>query len=644
MATLRPICTAWMKKIEQAWQVKKEEFQNDADEAMLFFNGPYEWLYGSTSRTSRSFADDETPPPAFRCTINKAAEMVQLFGPALYHQNPTRKVNPRTIPEMPPDVVQAVLQIYADPQAQLMLQQSLVQEQQERASDKARAIMLEEYLNYTPVALDLKTQARMAIDEAMIKGLGLLYTEVYSPPGGGMKMVGSFYDTVDNLVIDPDAEDLRNAKWVARRCCHPYWEVERMYNLPPGSLKQKANIASQNGQASSAAINEYKKKHGTTNDLFVYWKVFSKMGVGGLLSGIAPEYTQGLEVFGDFAYVVVADCCEYPLNLPPPLDELLMAGDPAATQQAMEAFNWPTPFWGDDAWPFTAVSFHWVPKRVWPMSHLKPAMGELKFINWAYSFLMGKVKIASRDFIAIAKSAAEEVRERIKHSADYTFIEVEQIHESIDKVVKFLQHPGFNPEIYTVIQGVTEMFERRTGLSELLYGISGKQLRSAQEAQMKGDFASIRPDDMAQRVEDAMTDVARKEALAARWHLTGEDVVPRLGPLGGIFWDTFVTPTEPTRILHQLEYRIEAGSARKPNKALERDNMQNALQTLQPTLWQYAQMAGDVTPYNALIRAWAKSIDLEANEFLLMPPPPPAPPAPPGEAPPEAQPQGGPPV
>lgn len=643
MANLRPIVTAWIKKIELAWQAKKSEFQDDADEAMMFYNSKYdEWLYGGGKYTSR-FADDETPPPSFRCTINKAAELVQLFGPALYHQNPVRKVNPRTIPEMPPDVVQVIMQQFPDPQSQMTLQGDLMQEQTERASDKARAILLEEMLNYTPLALDLKEHSRKAIEEALIKGAGLLYTETYTPPGAQTKMVGSFHDTIDNLVIDPDAECLDDAKWVARRCCHPYWEVEREYGLEPGSLRGKATLESQNSQASMQAVNEARKKSGKTNDLLVYWKVYSKMGVGGLLSGVAPEYTQGLEAFGDYVYLVVCEACEYPLNLPPPLDALVMAGEPAGTAEAAERLNWPTPFWADGGWPFTMIAFHWVPKKTWPMSHLKPAMGELRFINWAYSMLLQKIKVACRDFIAILKSASEDLRERIKHGADYTVIEVEQMHGSIDSVVKFLQHPGFNPEIYTVIQGVMEMFERRTGLSELLYGVTPRQIRSAQEAQMKGDFASIRPDDMAARVEDGMTQVARMEALASRWHLVGQDVAPRLGPLGMRWWDLFVTPSDPARILHQLEYRIEAGTARKPNKAAERENMQQASQTLQPLLWQYAQATGDTIPFNAITKAWAKSVDLDVSEFLLpeMPPPMPAAPQPGGgEAPPEG---GGPP-
>ena len=67
-----------------------------------------------------------------------------------------------------------------------------------------------------------------------------------------------------------------------------------------------------------------------------------------------------------------------------------------------------------------------------------------------------------------------------------TIIEVDQIHGSIDKMVQFLQHPTFNPEIYKVIEGVVTNFERRTGLTELAYGLTDTQIRSAQESRSRG--------------------------------------------------------------------------------------------------------------------------------------------------------------
>lgn len=633
---LRPICSQWQKKIEQAIEVKQSQFGKDADLAMAFFDGPYDFIYGlkSAGESVRYFAyedgEGESPTkPAFCMTLNKVAEGVQLFGPSLYHRNPVRQVNPRRAPSMP-------LELFGDPndpRVQQMWMQTAQAVEQSRGVDRARAVLLEHYLNYTPVALDLKGQSRAAIDEAIIKGLGLLWTEVYTAPGSGRRLVGSFYDTVDNLLVDPDAESLADAKWIARRCVHPYWEVERLYGLPQDTLRDKASLESYHQQSVVGADphGDYRRKQGQTNDLLVYWKIWSKMGLGARLAGSPENYRPSLDPYGDFVFLALCDRVPWPLNLPP---EVLQTANDAEVQKRVA---WPTPFWADDAWPFTPIAFHPVPRRVWPQGHFKPAMGELLFLNWGYSFLAGKVKIACRDFIAIAKAATEDVRRAITQGQDYTLIEIEQVMGSIDNVVKFLQHPPFNRDIYTVLEAVGNLFDKRTGLTELLYGETAKQLRSAEEAQIKGDTLTIRPDDMANKVEDAMSEVARKEAFAARWHLSVEDVAAVLGPAGAQWWGQLVMPADPRQVLDQMEYRIEAGSTRKPNKARDAANMQQAMQTLFAPLFQYASATGDTQPVNALIESWAKSIDLEPSKFQFKqaPPPPEAPQGPGGAPPPE---------
>lgn len=636
---LRPIVGNWIKKIQLAYDFKKAEFQNDADECMRFFDGPYDFLYdGWRKGGSRGFdwggdSDQAFPAPSARVTVNKTAELVQLFGPALYHRNPVRKVIPRKVIEPMPELYG---DIQNDPYAFQAYQQQAQAAQQQMLSDALRADMLEKYLNYTPHALGFKNEARNAIDEALIKGMGCLWTRPYQPEGATMKWSGSFFDSVDNLLLDPDAMDWRDMKWIARRHCRPVWQVERQYRLPEGALSGRGHLESYSQQAviSSDVDGDWRRKQGRTADLLVYWEVFSKMGLGGRLSGVATEDRDRFDGVGDYCYLVLTDSLPYPLNLPPPLCDMLvstqpldqpglgmgMGGTPDAMQAIRTQLEWPTPFWAEDDWPVTPLVFHKRPGKLWPMSHMKPALGELKFLNWAWSFLANKVKIASRDFLAIAKSAGQEIKEQIKHGADYTVVEVENIHGSIDKVVQFLQHPTFNPEIYKVIEGVTLNFERRVGLTELVYGLSNRQIRSAQEANIKADAVSVRPDEMANQIEDALTDVARKEAFVARWHLLGSDVKRVLGDMGAQIWDAIVVPADPGEIMHQLEYQIEANSARKPNKAADQEKMQTAMQNLFQPLMQYAMTTGQLAPLNALVSDWAKSLDIDPKKYLFEPP------------------------
>lgn len=633
----QPLVGQWIEKIRLAEQEKDKQFGKDAAECMRFYNGPYEFMYGLKYQEGSSsfiYTGDhkDLPKPSFCMTVNKVAEAVQIFGPVLYHRNPVRQTNPRKMPMLP-------IELFGDPMDP-MVQQAylplLQQVEQNRGIDKSRAILIDSYLNYTPTALDLKTNCRDAVDEAIIKGMGVLWHEVYRPKGGGFKMVGSFYDSVDYLVMDPDAEKMEDCKWIARKCVHPKWQVEQDYELPPGTLRGNAESFGQMGTVAAQGVSgDYDRRRGLTNDLVTYWKIWTKMGIGARMSGITEDVAS-LDMFGDFCHLVICEDCQYPLNLPPRTAAGVdVWADPMQVQSRLQ---WETPFWADDAWPFSFLAFHRVPRQIWPMSHFKPGMGELKFINWVYSFLAGKIRTACRDIIAVAKSASEEIKRAIISGTDYELLEIEKAHGTISEVVQFLRHPEFHGDIWKVLQAVENNFEKRIGLTELSYGFSKSQFRSAAEAEVKADALQVRPDDMANKVEDWMTDVARREALAARWHLEPEDVQPVLGDLGAQWWTQLVTPTDPMQLLHQLEYRIEAGSAKKPNKERDVANMQNAMQSLFPFFQQYAMASGDFSQVNALITDWAKSIDLDPKKYLLSPPPPMPPPGPPMPGQPAAQP------
>jgi hypothetical protein len=631
----------WLEKIRLAQDHKRQRFGIDAEEGMRFFNGPYDFLY------RRNYATGASPPwgvdglgdeddyfaPSFRATLNKVAEGVQIFGPVLYHKNPIRQVNPRQHPVLPPEVWGAP----TDPYAQLQSSQAQLQEDQAGAITKARAILLSYYLNYTPNELDLKTHARRAIDEAIIKGCGVLWSELYTPPGSSFRLSGSFCDSIDNLQVDPDVEAWEDAKWIARRCTHPVWQVEAEYGLPAGSLKGAAESSSRQAEINIQPDGDYQRRRGVTNDLLTYWKIYSKMGVGGLLSGAPASLRDVLAQFGDYAYLVVVEGVPYPLNLPP---AVLDKAGPGAVEDVLRRLDWPTPFWADDEWPVTRILFHEVPRSVWPMSHFKPALGELKFLNWAYSFMAGKMRITCRDFISMQKALGEEIKTAILHGRDLTLLEIENSHGSVGDVVQFLQHPPMNADIFKVVQEIAQNFEKSTGLTELMYGVTADQMRSAEEANVKGSQLQVRPDDMANRVEDAMTAVARKEAIAARWHLRPEELVPIMGPVAAAAWEKYVHSAQLGEIVRELDFTIAAGSSRKPNKARDAQNMNQAMNQLFTPLMGFAQSTGQTGPVNALITEWGKALDLDPKPFLLPEPPPPPPQGGGGGPPPPAPPAG----
>jgi hypothetical protein len=660
---LKQISAAWKSKLAIAKKAKRD-FTEQAREGMLFYGeGTYDFLYDVRSKYSgitTSMAGD-FPMPAFQITHNRVAELVQLFLPQLMHKNPVRLVQPRRFPDLDINLaVQATMQqmgmqpasqpssmnaMAADPMAmqqdpaamQAMMMQQMIATQlatsagTAAAQDEARAKIMGSILNYTPVELDLKGESRLALTEALIKGCGVLKTELYVSPTTGQRIPGSFYESVDRVLVDPDGEDphWRDCLWVACEVIHPVWQVEQEYGYEPNTLKGNLESAHHQGASVIDPGEKSKRQQGRTNDLLRYWKIYSKMGLGSRLAGemgsAAREISETIEGFGPYCYLVIAEHVDHPLNLQPKLVETW--GD----EEIKQAVQWPTPFWYmPNGWPVRPIIFHEKPGCVWPQSHIAPALGELRFLNWAYSFVATKIKTTCRDMIAVMKSAGEDIEKQLRHGADWSMIQIESSMgvQSIGQMVQFLSHPPFNSSIWDVVEAVTRSFEKRTGLMDLLYGQQDTQDRSATGTSAKLGNLSLRPSDMRECFEQQQSDLSRMEALCARWHLQPQDVAPIVGPVGALLWQQLIMASDIQATVTQLEYRIEAGSTARPNKEWRQESMSTALQTMLPILNGVAQQTGNVGPINALLKDWAEAMDIPNVERYFIPPPPPPPPMP----------------
>ena len=113
---------------------------------------------------------------------------------------------------------------------------------QRETADNIRCQLLEGWLNYTPGEMPfggLATHSRLAIIEALVKGRGILWSSPYQFEGSEKVLIGSFYDTVDNFFMDPDATGLFDAKWIMQRVVSPVYAVEEEFQLTAGSLEGK---------------------------------------------------------------------------------------------------------------------------------------------------------------------------------------------------------------------------------------------------------------------------------------------------------------------------------------------------------------------------------------------------------------------
>ena len=502
-------------------------------------------------------------------------------------------------------------------EAEQLFQKATIENRYRKVIDTTRSEMVEKWLNYTPDEQPgggLARHAEMAITEALVKGRGVLWVAPYTQAGSELTMTGSFYDTVDNLFIDPDAESLDDAKWIAKREVKPAWELERDYGLKSGSLENKANMESAESQGERLGddMANLHRKQGKTFDLVVHWKIWSKGGVGVRLTGVQTDLKERFdEVVGDFAYICVAANVPWPLNAPP--EKFKSASD----EEVQQMFQWPVPYWRDGRWPCSVVDFYPKPRSAWPIAPLAPGLGELAFMNVVISHLANRIWSSSRDFIAVLKSAEEEVTKAIKKGEDLAVIPLNEVHQDIKQVVSFLQQPQVNFDVWRILDHVMGLFERRTGLTELMAGITTTQSRSAMDIATKKEQMSIRPDHMAGKVEAWMTDVAKMEKMCLRWFVEPKDVKPLFGESGALLWEKLVTTQDPEAVVREIDATVEAGSARKPNKVRDIENIQQALQVLFPVLDKHADTTTDTKPLNKLLTLWADTVDFDITGMEL---------------------------
>lgn len=636
---LRQCANTWVKKLKAAEKYKKP-FSDDAKEASQFFDGDHNWMWkDSYSRGERGY-NSSIAPPSFRMQLNKVFELVEIFASVIYHRNPVRTISVMQPPEIP--LFQLGLDEPTGPggmpsQEQLMIIETVKGEEEERRQRDSAAKLLQSYLNFTPVELDLKRQARKVVNEAMIKGAGVFWTELVSidtsadtqnPP---MKMVGSFYDTVDNLLIDPDFDNEDDMLWCARKCVRPLQEVAATYGVPEEDLRKHLDGTETVLRREPRGKG---KKKDTTNQLVTFYKIWSKTGMGDRFKD-SPKDNKGIfDPLGKYCYLVVCEGVEYPLNVPPSVLQEEIDPQTGLPPSMMTRIAWPIPFYADpNGWPFTMLAFHRKPGYSWPISHIKPAIGELRLLNWCFSFLATRIATSCETVVAIQKAADQTIKDQLLAPSEGGFkcIEIsELLGRSINDIVSVFQMPQVTKDLWDIISAILDQFAQRTGLSELAYGYTRSMFRSAAEAQIKNENISIRPDNMANELEDCMSLLARREALAARWLLEPQDIKPILGPMGATAWAQFIMRRDIVSLTREFLYRVEAGSSRKPNKATRVEQMQMAVQTLGPILSQLAG-AGVTDPFNALMSDWADSLDIDPKPYLLPPPAPPAPPAaPPG--------------
>lgn len=616
-ALTSPICETWTNLLRAAESARRP-FMEKYDQIMLFYSEATRFLWEDETRVK--YLGPNAPIPKFQVTVNKAFEYIALFVPMLCWQNPTRRVTSKgTLSEDVMRLAGPIIQ--ADPNLQMLLQQ----QQMKEARDELRNAVWEDYLGRTPNEQPdggLRGNLQMSITDALLSGRGILVPRTYGPPESALSLTGLFYEPVTNLLIDPDSvhPHAADAQWLSLMHVDWWWDVERRFPwIPPGTLRSKGNLSSIGGEA--GRIRKFTRYGQTQSDLIVWYEIWSRCGMG---SRYTPEPRRDIlmgdrfdEVVGDHAYLCITDCCNYPLNLTP----WMIGGDPDEEVIA-QALQWPVPFYKDNRWPLAMLDFYPNGPSPWPLPPLWPCIGEMICLQILLSIYLDNAHANTQSIIGCLKDMASQVQNALKKGENPAVIEFSgDFNKNVNEVIQFLNRPNQNTDLLQAMEFVMSEIERKSGLSELLFGRNpgGTQDRSAASVQIKAEKVNIRPEYMGNQVADFVSQGSDLERILAYWTLAGRDVEYLLGPAGAYLWDTLVKGDPEDVAIRGLRTRVEASDLRRPNKERDSENLNGMMQYMIPLLQQLAVMTGDIEPVNGFIRAVGRAAEMDVDEFLLPP-------------------------
>lgn len=608
---LRPLCSAWLAKIELALTCQaRKKWQEVASECTMFYSrsaaAMWDPLYAKKFWRGMK-------PPRTRVSINKAFEFVAVYLPNLIWEIPHRTAAPKKMLELPqeafPDqeMYQAVMQMAA----------------QETAQAKLVSHLSQTWLNYTPKEMPGNGMAghnELAVLDAMLVGQGHLWPAPYSMPGSDKILTGCFHERPGDLIIDPDFPTFQKAKWIARKHTEAYWEVEKKFKLPPGSLKNRATLESSWHYAEMASRETEgqmagERKSGKTSDLIVWYEIWSKLGTGARMTGMPSTIKNHLEeTVGDYAYLAVCPDCPYPLNCSA---DRIRNG--ASSEEVRKCFEWPVPLWTDDRWPVERLIFYEDPESPYPIPPMAPALGELKAMNAIVSWLVNRTWQSSRQMYAVLGQYHDDMKKVLEDGNDLDVFAVPPGAEDIRKVIQVIENKEVNKDSWQVLQLLSDAFDKRMGMTPFVYGQNedGTQDRTASTTEARKSAVSARPEYMQKKVVEWQSRVAGLEAILMWLFVKSSDVLPLMGQAGAMLWKQNIEDGDPEVIMRQTKFEVAASSIRRPNRERDIADLNELMTRFLPMVQARGELTGDYDQANGVLERWGELHDMEMEKLMF---------------------------
>ncbi len=431
----------------------------------------YAYMTTSEEDDYKGYIPEGAPDVPFKARLSKMAQALDLFGPALYPANPTRRVNPRE---------------WADQNA------------------RTRNGRYEQFLNYTPTETDLYAESLCCINEALCFGRGVMWTGFDSTK----QLVCSVADTVENLLEDPDARTMKQINWKGRIRFKPRWEWAQKY---PDQIRVINEL-----DPSADRPSDKKGAHRDhSSEIVKMVEVYARVGLHHYQEGVALV-DNGMADDAPMKYVISGKkiILVEPWEVP-----LWQDGDwPCTELDFRERAN--------RVWPNSPLMPGLCHQRAlnWVYTTFINRMAKTNRKIFAV------LDAGQAGQNALSQDAINEAL----YSGDLAVVKIPwngQDDVDIRKVIQEMTITSGSEEFEKFYAVISKEFEDATGLTPLLMsGDAGYQIRVSGDVDMKERASKTRLNYYKDRVEKHQAKLARKEALYAMYAQPREALAEIFGP------------------------------------------------------------------------------------------------------------------
>ena len=620
MDWLAAVNNLWLKQVETCEAHRREKFGRTANLLWRYFTRDYRDLGIAAEGEGDEWMDGNA---ASRIRVAKSAEFVQLMLPHIHEKISERSVSPR-FPVLPDFLQALVMQLGGSVSA--------------RDQQRAVAWLMEFWLNYVPGEYDLNREVRSALPEGLVKGRAVVWHEMANGPYGLIPRTS--YDSVDNLLIDADCKQYRDAGYIIRTRHQQVWRVIERFGKVSGITADQLRGSYQSNFAKAWYDARGTSQEERDKDICTYHEVYSRMGFGERLQDWPDEYEEFgelLEGVGPHVYLAVMPGIDHPLNI----SRQSIEGAEGPSKLAAQV-EWPIAYYADrmTPWPNSVLDFLPDPESAWAIPPLKAALPYQIYLDRAYTWLMSRMAVTSRTLALVSKELSTKLKEAMISHDDLSVIEVDGKAVDIRELVHMLEMPGLPDDAMGVMATIERKFEMASGLDPRFYGgAPATQERSAEATIASETHLNSRPDDFAQIVRNWEGEICKREGQASRLYVLPETVAPLFGepipdfsslnkldsseeieaitnsPLS-FLWATLVNTDDREQAMADLSYTCAAGPSARKNRMKRSADANTILQAAGPLFGQMA--AQDPRPFNSLMGLVGRLLDIpEFSECRL---------------------------